>query len=227
LPVKAIAAIIQHNTSGFASPAEKNIKTPKDFEGKKYGGWGAPSEEAMIKGLMMKAGGDFSKVQMINIGAADFFTSVQKDVDFSWIYYGWDGVAAGIRNFPINFIKLQDIDPNLDFYTPVIVASEDTLKNKPDLVKKFLKATAKGYKFAIEKPEEAADILVKNAPETDKAIAVASQKYLAEEYMRGTENWGEMKLEMWENYSKWMFDNKLLEKQLDAKEAFTNEFLPK
>ena len=34
LPVKAIAAIIQHNTSGFASPVEKNIKTPKDFEGK-------------------------------------------------------------------------------------------------------------------------------------------------------------------------------------------------
>ena len=44
LPVVAIAAIIQHNTSGFASPAEKNIKTPADFEGKKYGGWGSPME---------------------------------------------------------------------------------------------------------------------------------------------------------------------------------------
>lgn len=40
LPIKAIAAIIQHNTSGFASPTERGIKSPKDFEGKKYGGWG-------------------------------------------------------------------------------------------------------------------------------------------------------------------------------------------
>lgn len=227
IPVKAVAAIIQHNTSGFASPAAKNIKTPKDFEGKKYGGWGSPSEEAMLKGLMAKDGADFSKLTMVNIGAADFFSSVQKDVDFSWIYYGWDGVAAGVKNFPINFIKLQDVDPALDFYTPVIVASEDTIKNKPDMVKKFLKATAEGYKFAIKNPEEAAGILVKYAPETDKQIAVASQKYLANEYMRDTENWGEMKLSMWENYAKWMYDNGLLKKELDAKAAFTNEFLPK
>ena len=44
LPVKAIAAIIQHNTSGFASPSDKNINRPKDFEGKKYGGWGSPQK---------------------------------------------------------------------------------------------------------------------------------------------------------------------------------------
>ena len=90
LPVKAIAAIIAHNTSGFASPVEKNIKTPKDFEGKKYGGWGSPMEEAMIRALMEKYGADYSKVQIINIGASDFMTSVQKDVDFSWIFFGWN-----------------------------------------------------------------------------------------------------------------------------------------
>ena len=45
MPVKAIATIIQHNTSGFASPKEKNIKTVKDFEGKVYGGFGGPSRK--------------------------------------------------------------------------------------------------------------------------------------------------------------------------------------
>ena len=48
LPVMAIAAIIQHNTSGFASPKEKGIETVKDFENKFYGGWGSPSEEAIL-----------------------------------------------------------------------------------------------------------------------------------------------------------------------------------
>jgi len=83
LPVKAIAAIIQHNTSGFASPEAKGIKSPKDFEDKRYGGWGSPMEEAMIKGLMEKVGADFSKVQMVDIGAADFFSATEKEVDFS------------------------------------------------------------------------------------------------------------------------------------------------
>jgi len=124
LPVKAVAAIIAHNTSGFASPVEKNIKTPKDFEGKKYGGWGSPVEEALIRALMERNGADYSKVQIINIGASDFISSVQKDVDFSWIFYGWDGIASEVKGFKINFLKLQDFDKNLDFYTPVIITSE-------------------------------------------------------------------------------------------------------
>lgn len=226
LPVKAIAAIIQHNTSGFASPKEKNIATPKDFEGKKYGGWGSPAEEAMLKGLMEKSGADFSKLEMVDIGAADFFTSVQKNVDFTWIYYGWDGIAAEQKNFPLNFIKMQDIDPNLDFYTPVIIASEDTLKNKPELAKKFLKATALGYQDSINKPEEAAEALLKHAPELDKNLVIGSQKYLAAQYIADAPRWGEMKQEMWENYANWMFDKKLINVKLNANEAYTNEYLP-
>ncbi len=226
LPVKAIAAIIQHNTSGFASPADRNIKTPEDFEGKKYGGWGSPMEEAMLRGIMQKAGADYSRLQSINIGAADFFTSVRKDVDFTWIYYGWDGIAAQLKSFPINFIKLQDVDPKLDFYTPVIIANEDLLKSDPEMVRKFLRATSKGYEFAVSNPEEAASSLLKYAGEIDKELAVESQKYLAGEYLRGTERWGDMKLEMWKNYSGWMYENGLITKELDAEQAFTNEFLP-
>lgn len=226
LPVKAIAAIIQHNTSGFASPVEKNIKRPKDFEGKKYGGWGSPIEEAMLKGLMDKDGGDFSKLEMVDIGALDFFTSVKEHVDFTWIYYGWDGVASEVKNFPINFIKLQDIDPRLDFYTPVIIANEELLEKNPELARKFLRATTKGYLYAIENPEDAVDSLLKYAEEIDKEIAIAGQRFLAEEYKKDADRWGEMKEEIWKNYAEWMYENGLIEKQLDAKEAFTNEFLP-
>lgn len=227
LPVKAIAAILQHNTSGFASPKEKNIIAPKDFEGKKYGGWNSPMEEAILKGLMARDSADFSKLEMVSVGAIDYFTAVTEHVDFTWIYYGWDGIAAEVKNFPINFMRLQDIEPNLDSYTPVIVANEDLLKEDPDLARKFLNAVTKGYEFAIKSPEAAAEHLLKNAPEVDREIAIASQKYLANEYKSGTEKWGEMKISMWENYAHWMLDMGLIENELEAKEAFTNEYLPK
>jgi len=227
LPIKAIAAIIQHNTSGFASPAAKDIKSPKDFEGKKYGGWGSPIEEAMLKGLMEKEGADFNKVEMIDIGASDFFTSVEKHVDFTWIYYGWDGIASELKDFDLNFIKLQDVEPVLDFYTPTIIASETLLNDNPELARKFLKATSKGYEFAIDKPEEAGKILFKHVPELDEQMVIASQKYLAKEYKSEASRWGEMKEDVWTTYAKWMLDNGLLENELKANEAFTNEFLPK
>ncbi len=226
LPVKAIAAIIQHNTSGFASPTDRNITTPKDFEGKKYGGWGSPMEVATLKGLMTIDNGDINQVDMIDIGAMDFFAAVNGYVDFTWIYYGWDGISAELQNYPINFIRLQDVDSNLDFYTPVIIANEDYLENNPETTKKFLRAVNKGYEYAIENPEEAADLLLLDNPEIDRDLAVASQKYLANEYQSDASQWGIMNETIWTNYSKWMYNQGLLENELNVKEAFTNEFLP-
>jgi len=226
LPIKAIAAIIQHNTSGFASPVSKGIESPKDFEGKKYGGWGSPAEKATIKGLMDKENADFNQVEMIDLGALDFFQATKDHVDFTWIYYGWDGIAAEIKEVPINFIKLQDYNEKLDFYTPVIIANETLLTDQPDLAKKFLKATAKGYEFAIENPKESVEILLAEAPEIDPEIAQASQEYLANEYISDASQWGIMEQKRWEGYSDWMYKNQLIERPLDVEEAYTNEYLP-
>jgi ABC-type nitrate/sulfonate/bicarbonate transport system substrate-binding protein len=226
MPVVAVAAIIQHNTSGFASPAEKGIKSPADFEDKKYGGWGSPVEEAILKAMMNKYDADFDKLELVSIGSADFFTSVTRDVDFTWIYYGWDGVAAEVKGIDLNFINLRDEDKALDFYTPVIIASEQTIGQKPELVEKFLRATAKGYEYAIENPREAAEILLKVSPELDRELVSASQEYLSKEYRSDAPYWGYMEREVWENYAKWLYDRDLIGGMMDADRAFTNEFLP-
>lgn len=227
LPIKAISAIIQNNTSGFASPKEKNIITPKDFENKVYGGWGSPVEEAILKALMEKEGADFSKLDMVDIGEADFFTSVKSYVDFSWIYYGWDGVAGEINDFPIHFIRLNEIDERLNYYTPVIIANENYINENEDIVKRFLKATEKGYLFSIDSPEVAVESLLRFAPEIDARLALESQKYLANEYIADSEHWGVMEENVWENYSNWMYENDLLNTKLEVNGAFTNEYLPK
>lgn len=225
LPVIAIAAIIQHNTSGFASPKEKGIECPYDFEGKKYGGWGSPVEEAMIKALMENDNANFSKTEIVTIGAVDFFAAVQQYVDYTWIYYGWDGVAAELKEFPINFILLQKYAPELDFYTPVIIAHEQLLNKKPDLVKKFLYATEKGYLFSIANPESAVKHLLKHTPEIDNDIAIASQKYLANQFISDAPYWGFMEKSRWEDYAQWMFERGLINQMLDVKNSFTNKFL--
>jgi ABC-type nitrate/sulfonate/bicarbonate transport system substrate-binding protein len=226
VPIVSIGAIIQHNTSGFASPVAKNIKSPKDFEGKTYGGYGAPSEKAVIDSLMQTEKADINKVKIVNIGEADYFTAVKRDIDFAWIYYAWTGVDAELRNEPLNMIYLTKFSDKLDYYTPVLATNEKMIKEKPEVVKAFMAAVSKGYQYAIDKPEDAANILLKAAPDLDKKLVVASQKWLSTRYKDDAPRWGEQKREVWDNYATWMLDHKLLEKKLDVDTAFTNEFLP-
>ncbi|WP_102261915.1 ABC transporter substrate-binding protein [Mesobacillus jeotgali] len=227
IPLVSLAAVIQHNTSGFASPKGKNIVSPKDFEGKTYGGWGSPIEEAVINSLMKQENTAVEKVKIINMGDSDFFTAVNRDIDFAWIYYGWTGVEAEIRNEPINMVYLTDYSEKLDYYTPVITTNEKMIKDDPETVEAFMAALTEGYEFAIEHPADSADVLIQAVPDLDEELVKRSQEWLSPRYQDDAARWGEQKLEVWENYSEWMFDNGLLEKELEADKAFTNEFLPK
>ncbi|MBP1931667.1 ABC-type nitrate/sulfonate/bicarbonate transport system substrate-binding protein [Ammoniphilus resinae] len=227
IPLVSIAAVIQHNTSAFASKSEANIQSPKDYEGKRYGGWGSPVEEAVLKAVMDKAGADFSKVENITLGATDFFASIGRDADFEWIYYGWDGVEAKRRGMDLNLQMLKDLDPALDYYTPVLVTNEKHLTDQKELVEKFMSATAKGYEFAIQNHQEAADILLHNAPELNPELVKASQEWVSQKYQEDAAQWGLQKKEVWERYAKWMHDRELIPQMIESEKAFTNEFLPK
>lgn len=227
IPLVSIAAIIQHNTSGFAAPVDKNIKSPKDFEGKTYGGWGSPVEEAVLSTLMKQDGGDMDKLNIVNIGTADYFTAVKRDIDFAWIFYGWTGIEAELREEELEMLYLTDFSDKLDYYTPVLATSEEQIEKNPETVEKFLSAVSKGYEFAIENPEAAANILIDAVPDLDAELVKASQEWLKDKYQDDADRWGEQKLEVWENYAEWMLENDLLDKELDSEKAFTNEFLPK
>lgn len=226
VPIVSIAAIIQHNTSGFAAPKDKGITKPEDFEGKAYGGWGSPVEEAVMGSIMKQEGADVKKVNFVNMGDTDFFTAVKRDIDFAWIFYGWTGIEAELRGEELDMMYVKDYSDKLDYYTPVLTTNESHIKDDPDTVKAFLKAATEGYEYSIEHPDEAGKILLKEAPDLDEELVMKSQEWLAPKYKDDAERWGEQKAEVWKNYADWMFDNGLLEKKLDSQKAYTNEFLP-
>lgn len=225
IPIVSIAAILQHNTSGLASLKESGIQSPKDYEGKTYGGWGAPVEQAVISSLMAKENADFDKVEYINMGNSDFFTAVERDIDFAWIYYAWTGIEAELRGIDLNMQYLIDYSEQLDYYTPVIMTNEKMISDDTETVCSFVKAVTKGYEFAIDNPEDAAKILSKQVPDLDEELVKASQQWISSKYQDDASRWGEQKLEVWENYAIWMSENNLLDDVFIAEDAFTNEFL--
>lgn len=226
VPVVAVAAIIQHNTSGFAAPVDRGIKSPADFAGKRYGGWGGPSEQATLDLLMTKAGKKADTISMVNIGTTDFFAAVRRDIDFSWIYWGWTGIEAEQRGMKLDYIPLKDLDPVLDYYTPVLVANEKWLQDNPETARHFLAATSQGYNFSRRQPEAAADILLQAAPELNPELVKASQRYLGPLYQAEAPRWGEMRAVVWERYADWLYKNGVLKEPLPTGKAFTNDYLP-
>lgn len=225
LPIKAIAAIIQHNTSGFATYKDKNITSVKDFEGKTYAGWGGPGEEAVLRALMTENGADFSKLNMV-VSDGSGFAALKDKVDIMWFFEAWDNVKCQLADFPINYMPVRDLDERLDYYTPVIITNDKLISENPEKIRKFLAATAKGYEFAMEKPDEAAQILQKYAPDYDMEMLKVSQNYLADKYMEDADRWGEMKDSTWDNYTEFMTENGVITDPVPAADCYTNEFLP-
>lgn len=223
LPVVAVAAIINHNTSGVISLKDSGIISPKDLSGKRVSAWESPLFEAMLRTVVENDGGK-EPVKIVPITIMDVFSALQTDIDAVWIYYGWDGIATE-RVIDTNYFAFKDVNPVFDYYTPVLVASSDFAAQNPGLVKKFMEATAKGYRHAIENPDDAAFILNKSVPELDAELVLESQRYLAGEYQADASRWGEIDPARWDAFYGWMFEQGLLENDIRGK-GFTNEFLP-
>lgn len=225
LPIKAVATVIQHNTSGFVSLADSGIESPADFEGKTYAGWGGPGESAVLEACMTRAGKDFSKLNMV-ISDGSGFEALGKSCDLMWFFEGWDCVIADRNGQALNYMELRQLDERLDYYTPIIITSDAVIESDPEMVSAFLRATAKGYEDTIADPDSAAQILASHAPDYDVEMLKVSQNYLAEKFMEGTDRWGVMKDEVWDNYTGFLQEYGVIEDAIPAADCYTNEFLP-
>ena len=229
MPVTAVAAVIQHNTSGIVSRAGEGMDTPKGLEGKKYATWDLDVEKATIRDVMAADGGNFDLVQLIPSTVTDEVSALQsKSVDAIWIFYGWAGIACEVAGLDTDYFEFADIDPAFDYYTPVIISNNEWLEQNGETAKAFLAALSKGYTYAVEHPKEAADILMEAAPElkSNSALVYASQEYLAKEYIADAARWGEFDPERLASFFNWLNKNNLLEEAIDPDCGFTNAYLP-
>lgn len=226
LPLKAVAAIVQHNTSGIISRKGEGIDRPKGLEGKKYATWDLPIEKATIKQVMKDDGGDFSKVNLIPSTVTDEVSALKsKSVDAIWIFYGWAGVNAKLSKLKTDYFAFKDINEVFDYYTPVVLGNTDWMKDNPDTTKAFLSALKDGYEYSIQNTGDAVNILCKAAPELDKKLVKASQEYMNKEYKAEVKKWGYIDPKRWNAFYNWINENKLSSDTIPENTGFTNDYL--
>jgi ABC-type nitrate/sulfonate/bicarbonate transport system substrate-binding protein len=227
-PVISLAAIIQHNTSGFASRGALGVKSPKDWEGLRYGSFGSPFEAPTLRVLMACDGGVFDRLQIVDTGFADPLALLAAGkIDLAWIFYGWQGLQAEAEGIDLDVVMMdRHFDCVPDYYTPILITSEKMVRERPAVVRAFVGAVARGYQGAIADPAAAADVLLRAAPELDRELVEASQAWLSPRYQADAPRWGEQRREVWAEYAQWMLDNGIIDEMIDVDAAFTTEFLP-
>ncbi len=226
MPLKAVAALVQHNTSGIISRKGEGADKPKGLEGKKYATWDLPIEKATLKQVVEDDGGDFSKVELIPSTVTDESSALKtKSVDAIWVFYGWAGVATKLNGVETDYFAFRDINPVFDYYTPVIAGNTDWMTANPEQTKAFLNALKKGYEYTIANPEEACEMLMKAAPELDEKLVKESQKYMNEQYKAEVSQWGYIDPARWNAFYNWINENKLADEQIPENTGFTNDYL--
>ena len=230
LGVTAVAAILQHNTSGILTRAEDGIASPKDLEGRIYSTWDSPIELAMLRYCMEQDGADFSKLKLIpNNITNEPAALAAHQTDAVWIFYGWSGINAVVSGVACGYWDFASLSRELDYYTPVILANNEFLQKDPETARAFLAATAKGYQYAAEHPREAADLLIAGDTTgslTDaKELVYASQEWISGRYIADAPAWGVMDPERWNGFYGWLHQNGLSAHDLTGV-GFSNDYLP-
>lgn len=230
LGITAVAAVIQHNTSGIISRAGDGIDTPAGLTGKTYSTWESPIELAMLENVVNGDGGDFSQVTLIPNDITDEPAALAAhQTDAIWVFEGWGYINSEVEGVDCDYFNFSDVNPVFDYYTPVIIANNDYLESNPEQARAFMEATAKGYEYAAEHPEEAADMLIagdntgslKGAEELVKK----SQEFLSAKYVDDADSWGVIDADRWNAFYSWLYENELCAKDLTGT-GFSNDYLP-
>ena len=158
VPVVALAVIYRRNPFVLFSLAKSGIKSPADWVGKKVGVKIGGNEELIYRAVLAKAGIDKAKLTEIPV-KFDMTPLLAGTIDVWPGYLINEVLEAKEKGFAVNIVNPSDY--GIELYADTLFTTEAMLKDHPDIVRRFLAATLKGWNAAIAAPEQAARITVK------------------------------------------------------------------
>ncbi|MET9211623.1 MULTISPECIES: ABC transporter substrate-binding protein [unclassified Nocardia] len=233
--VKSVLAPLQHWATGIGVRADRaDLASPKNLDGKTYAGFGDPGEKEALQQVIRNDGGtgDFTSVML---GSSAYEAVYSGKADFTVSYLAWEGIEAEHHGTPMRYFRYTDFGFP-DAYAIVVDANEGWLAQNPDRAAKFVQALQRGYQFAADNPDAAAQDLIDANPGafTDEKLVFESQRMLAEQFMKNAAGKvGTQTVEQWTANSGFLYrgglltgpDGKPLTTEPDWSTYFTNEYL--
>lgn len=159
-PVIGISQVQQKNGLLLVAKKTSGIQGPKDFTGKKIGVW-TGSFETQFNALMAQQGISSGQYTRVSQGySMNAFTADQLDVASAMSYNEYYSILeAGYKPEDLNIIDYANY--NLDLPGDTLFTSKTTAEQNPALCTKMVRASLKGWQYAIAHPDEAVSIVLK------------------------------------------------------------------
>jgi NitT/TauT family transport system substrate-binding protein/putative hydroxymethylpyrimidine transport system substrate-binding protein len=206
--------LVQRPLAAVIARADGGIAAPHDLEGRTVGVTGLPSDEAVVDSEVSADGGDPTRVKRVTIGFNAISSLAAGKVDAATGFWNAEAVALRRQGVPIRVFKVDRYGappyPEL-----VLAASRRTVDEDPELVRSVLAATARGYEFAVDRPDRALDDLLAEVPGLDRAEQRAQLEALLPDLAPA--RFDPSVLRSW---ARWDLAHGLLERPLPVGDAF-------
>ncbi|WP_077920864.1 ABC transporter substrate-binding protein [Spirosoma sp. 209] len=234
VPLVAVAAVLARDASAVVTLRQSGITRPRQLDGKVYASYAARYEDDIIRQMIQNDGGNGQFISHQPARLDIWNSLLTGEADATWIFLPWEGVEADIRGIELNQFLLDDYEIPYG-YSPVLAANRDWAEQNADLLHRFLTATAAGFRFAVDNPDEAARLLIdssKHPTLTNRNFVEQSQLSASGYYLDADGHWGYMHRNVWASFANWLIRNHLLTdadgeliQRVDAATLFTNAYL--
>ena len=163
LPIVAFALFGQHGQQAYAAMGDSGINTPKDWEGKTFGYKISVPPDYLA--ILEANGVDRSTINEVKVGF-DPRVLTEGKVDVLAVFNSNEPDTIRRLGFSVNTWEPETYGvPNLGL---TYITSTDIVDEKPEVVRRFLKATMRAMQDIRTDPGEAVDIVLEYAPEEDR-----------------------------------------------------------
>ena len=234
VPITSVMAILQHMATVIGVRADSGITSPAQLDGKTYAGFGTPAEVPGLQFVIRAAGGKgHFKTVTLNTSAYDAVYSGQ--ADFAEPFATWEVIDAQLRGKPMRTFSFQSYGFP-DRYDVILIGGTKWLAANPDLARRFVQATVKGFEYAAAHPADAANLLIKANPgvfENPQLVQQSAALLAKSYYLDAQGKFGRQTTAQWQGYTDFLFRNKLLvdgsgkvlSADPDSSTWFTNSYL--
>lgn len=224
MQLQAIYAILQRDASAIIST--KLSRAAELGDGKVYGSCNARYENAIVKSMVAKDGGNGNgmKIERQQGKLSLFEATKSGEIDATWVFVPWEGVEAELDGTKANYFRMEDFKIPYG-YSPVIARNAGANGVDGEVLKKFVKATREAYESIEMDANIGLQALKPHCrPERSEAFLQKSQKSINSFYSDGSEL-GTMSEQKWKTWISWLEEQKMMEAGVVQSDSlFTNEF---
>lgn len=218
-PVRAVAVVLRRDPFAFFALAESGIVRPEDFAGRRL--------QVYLRARPIL------RAMMAQVGVTPEQYTEDHEANFEDLYTGKVDVVTGFvtaqllqaeqAGYHLNVIHPDDY--GVHFYTDIIFTTDELIATEPDLVTRFLRASLKGWTYAVEHPAEAGALVAHYNPAADIELENAQMAASLPLVNTGEDHIGWMKPEIWAGMLETLRQQAVLTEPLEIEQMYTMQFL--